>query len=51
MLHQVERAEERKELRSKLVRMIVKMDIEIASDNELMRCGRSRRQERSEFLK
>jgi len=37
MLHQVERAEKRKELRSKCVIMIVNVNIEIAGDDELMR--------------
>jgi len=37
MLHEVERAEKRKELRSKCVIMIVNVNIEIAGDDELMR--------------
>ena len=36
MLHEVERAEKRKELRSKCVKMIVNVNIEIASDDELV---------------
>jgi len=51
MLHEVERAEKRKELRSKCVRVIVNVNIEIASDDELMRCSSSDRQERGKFFK
>ena len=47
MLHEVERAEKRKELRSKCVNV----NIEIASDDELMRCSSSDRQERGKFFK
>jgi len=51
MLSKVEGREKREELRGEVVRRIIEMNVEVASDDEFMRGGSSEREEGLEVLK
>ena len=51
MLSNVEAGEKREKLRGEVVRRIMEMNVEVASDDEFMRGGSSEREEGLEVLK
>jgi len=49
-LSEIRRGEKREKLRGKVIHGTVEMNVEVASDNEFMRCGGCKRQERTEVF-
>jgi len=49
-LREIEGREQRAKLRSEMISVIIKVDIEVAGNDELVRCSSSHRQEGSKLI-